>query len=66
VGIAVKPSYIVNGEVVWRQEALVAFVIITTIIVGIWHEDDWMKRDLAQPIYIWVETFSAILCWIFH
>ncbi len=27
------------------------------------HRGDWLKRDLAQPIYGWVEHGSAIPSW---
>jgi len=29
-------------------------------MIGIWHEGDWMKRDLAHPIYGHVERGSPI------
>jgi len=30
---------------------------------GIWHEADWLKRDLAQRIYGRVEHGSPIFSW---
>ena len=33
-------------------------------MLGIWHGGDWLKRDLAQPIYGWVEHGSPISGWI--
>jgi len=33
-------------------------------MLGIWHEGDWLKRDLAQPIYGRVECGSTIPGWI--
>ena len=30
---------------------------------GIWHECDWLKRDLAPPIYGQVECGSPISSW---
>jgi len=30
-------------------------------MLGIWHGGEWMKRDLAQPFYSWVECGSHIL-----
>ena len=35
-------------------------------MLGIWHGVDWMKRDLAQPIYGGVERGSPILGWFLH
>ena len=35
-------------------------------MLGIWHEGDWLKRDLAQLIYGWVEHDSPILGWILN
>jgi len=32
-------------------------------MLGIWHKGDWMKRDLAQPIYGRVECGSPIFVW---
>jgi len=32
-------------------------------MLGIWHESDWLKRDLAQPIYGRVEHGSPIFGW---
>jgi len=30
-------------------------------MLGIWHGGEWMKGDLAQPFYSWVECGSPIL-----
>ena len=30
-------------------------------MLGIWHEGEWLKRDLAQPFYGWLERGSPIL-----
>ena len=30
-------------------------------MLGIWHKGEWMKRDLAQSFYGWVERGSPIL-----
>ena len=35
-------------------------------MLGIWHESDWMKRDLAQLIYGRVERGSPKPGWILH
>jgi len=32
-------------------------------MLGIWHEGDWLKRDLAYPIYGQVEGSSPISGW---
>ena len=32
-------------------------------MLGIWHASDWLKRDLAQPIYGQVERGSPISSW---
>jgi len=32
-------------------------------MLGIWHGGDWLKRDLAQPIYGRVERGSPISGW---
>ena len=32
-------------------------------MLGIWHGGDWLKRDLAQPIYGQVEYGSPISGW---
>jgi len=32
-------------------------------MLGIWHRGDWLKRDLAQPIYGRVEHGSPIFGW---
>ena len=32
-------------------------------MLGIWHKGDWIKRDLAQPIYGRVEHGSTISSW---
>jgi len=32
-------------------------------MLGIWHGGDWLKRDLDQPIYVWVERCSPISGW---
>lgn len=29
-------------------------------MLGIWHRGEWLKRDLAQPFYDWVERGSPI------
>jgi len=34
-----------------------------TFMLGIWHGGDWLKRDLAQPIYGQVEHGSSIIGW---
>lgn len=34
-----------------------------TFILGIWHGGDWLKRDLAEPIYGRVEHGSPISSW---
>jgi len=34
-----------------------------TFMLGIWHRADWLKRDLAQPIYGWVERGSPMSSW---
>jgi len=34
-----------------------------TFMLGIWQRGDWMKRDLAQPIYGWVKHGSPISSW---
>ena len=39
---------------------LSSFGLSPTFILGIWHEGEWMKRDLAQPFYHWVECGSPI------
>lgn len=33
-------------------------------MLGIWHGDEWMKRDLAQPFYGRVECGSPISDWL--
>jgi len=38
--------------------------MIPTFIFGIWHEGDWLRRDLAQPIYGLVERGSPITDWL--
>ena len=35
-----------------------------TFILGIWHGGDWLKRDLALPIYGRVECGSPITGWL--
>ena len=37
-----------------------------TFMLGIWHVGEWLKRDLSQPFYSWVECGSPILGWILH
>lgn len=32
-------------------------------MLAIWHEGEWVKRDLAQPFYVWVEHGSPISSW---
>jgi len=32
-------------------------------MLGIWHMGDWMKRDLAKPIYGRVERGSPVSSW---
>jgi len=32
-------------------------------MLGIWNEGDWLKRDLAKPIYGQVECGSPISSW---
>ena len=32
-------------------------------MLGIWHRGDWLKRNLAQPIYGQVERGSPITDW---
>ena len=34
-----------------------------TFMLGIWHRGHWLKRDLAHPIYGWVERCSPISSW---
>ena len=34
-----------------------------TFMLGIWHEGDWMKGDLAQEINGWVKRGSSISSW---
>ena len=34
-----------------------------TFMLRIWNMGDWMKRELAQPIYGWVEPDSPIFGW---
>jgi len=34
-------------------------------MVGIWDGGEWMKRDLAQPFYGWVEHGSCISSLVF-
>ena len=34
-----------------------------TFILGIWHEGDWLKRDLDKPIYGQGERDSPITSW---
>ena len=29
-------------------------------MLGIWHKGEWLKRDLYQPFYGWVERGSPI------
>jgi len=29
-------------------------------MLGIWHRGEWLKRDLVQPFYGWVECGSPI------
>jgi len=33
-------------------------------MLGIWHGGDWLKRDLAQPIYGQVEHGIPITGWV--
>ena len=32
-------------------------------MLGIWHGGKWLKRDLAQPLYGWMECGSPISSW---
>ena len=32
-------------------------------MLGIWNGGEWLKRDLAQPLYSWVERGSPIYGW---
>ena len=32
-------------------------------MLGIWHRGEWLKRDLAQPFYDWVEHGSPSYGW---
>ena len=40
-----------------------SFGLSHTLMLGIWHKGDCLKRDLAQPIYGWVECGSPISSW---
>ena len=31
------------------KEALIGIVVSPTFMIGIWHECDWLKKDLVQP-----------------
>ena len=42
---------------------LVGCIVSPTFMLGIWHEGDWLKRDLSQPIYDRVECGSPITGW---
>ena len=35
-------------------------------MLGIWHKGDWLKIDLAQPIYGQVEHGSPIPSWFLY
>jgi len=39
------------------------FGLSPTFMLGIWHEDEWLKRYLAQPFYGRVEHGSPISNW---
>ena len=42
------------------------FGLSSTFMLGIWHEGDWLERDLAHPIYGRLERGSPIPGWILH
>ena len=33
-------------------------------MLGIWYGGEWLKRDLVQPFYGWVEHSSPISSWL--
>ena len=43
------------------HSCLVSFrlVMSPTFMLGIWHKGDWLKRDLAQPVYVQVENIEV-------
>ena len=42
---------------------LSSFGLRPTFMLGIWHEGEWIKRDLAQPFYGRVDRGSPISSW---
>jgi len=49
---------------VYPRYALVGyFGLGPKFMLGIWQGGDWLKRDLSQPIYGWVEHDSLISNW---
>jgi len=56
----------VGGELQWNLCLFGVFFVCSmspTFMLGIWHGDDWLKRDLAQRIYGQVEYGSPISGW---
>ena len=58
-------THSVGGELRWHPHLLVFLMcsMSPTFIPGVWHEGDWLKRDLAQPNYGRLEHASPITGW---
>ena len=63
VGIVVNPGSLMRVEAVWPPEAMLGIFVSPKFMLGIWHGGNWLKRDLDQPIYGWVECGSPISSW---
>ena len=58
----------VGGEIRYNSCLFGSFWLVMnpTLMLGIWHEGDWMKWDLAHPISGQVKRWSPISSWVLN